>query len=137
MPTETLDDILEHYGILGMRWGVRRSDDEIAKDNKRRLTKGKPVTISKDAAEVSKARSKEKEQGIASLSNEELDMVNRRLNLETQYDRLTSERPKEITAGKKIANGLLKELGSMFANVARKEAQRLLATQVRKKLIGG
>lgn len=137
MPTETLEEVLEHYGILGMRWGVRRSDKEIARANNTRLKKGKPVTVSKDAKEVSTARTKEKKDGIAALSNAELEMVNKRLNLETQYDRLTSERPKEITRGSKIAQGLLKEVGNMSANVARSEGQRILAAQVRKKLLGG
>ena len=29
--SEELDDFLAHYGVKGMRWGVRRSDDELAR----------------------------------------------------------------------------------------------------------
>lgn len=136
MPTETLDEVLEHYGILGMRWGVRRSDEEIARDNQRRMKKGKKVTVSTDAAKVSKARSKEKEKGISSLTNQELEMVNRRLNLETQYDRLTADRPKELSTGQKVVRAILPELGNLGANVARSEGQRLLIKYLRKSVIG-
>lgn len=30
----TLDDVIEHYGVKGMKWGVRRSDEELSRSRK-------------------------------------------------------------------------------------------------------
>lgn len=138
MSTETLDDVLEHYGIKGMRWGVRRSKKEIASDNQSRLEEGKKVTPSKDAKAAAKAAKKAEKKGVDALSNDELKMLNERLGLEKRYESLTfePEPAPEISRGRKIAVGLMGEAGKLGANVARQEAQRMLAEQVRKQIIG-
>lgn len=135
-----LNDLLAHYGILGMKWGVRRSDKEIAKANRRRLTKGEPVTVSEDAKKAAASATKAEKEGVQALSNDELKDLNNRLNLQQNYERLTApppEQPPEKSRGQKVAEGLLKEIGNATANVARNEGQRILAKQVRKKILGG
>jgi hypothetical protein len=88
--TESLDDILEHYGIKGMRWGVRRTDAQLARargEKKSKKLKKTPDNMqSKDAATVKKAKAKiTKEGDTSALSNDELRAVIQRMNLETQY----------------------------------------------------
>lgn len=76
----TLEDILEHYGIRGMKWGVRRSRTQI--DN------------SPDSPEHTRARelhAKAKTSGTRKLTNKDLQDLNARLNLEQNFANLNAK----------------------------------------------
>ena len=62
---------LKHYGILGMKWGVRRTDAQIARARK-----------SQPHEDYTKAHSRK---SIKQMSNQELNERNKRLNAEKQY----------------------------------------------------
>lgn len=82
-----VDAFLEHFGILGMHWG-------------RRKVKG---PASEDHANVQAIRSKVKSaKGIHSLSNDELRTLTDRLNLESNYARLTSTEGDHVKNGEKF-----------------------------------
>lgn len=68
---------LLHYGVKGMRWGVR---------------KDKPTHGDSDKAQA--ALTKLKKEGLHSLSNEELRHLTQRLNLEVQADKLKKDSSK-------------------------------------------
>lgn len=72
------DDTIVHYGVLGMKWGVRKGGS----------SEGKRRTASKDHTTSRKLQSRKK----TSLSNRELEKVNRRLQLERTNDSLRSSR---------------------------------------------
>lgn len=93
-----MNDNVEHSGIKGMKWGVRRSRKELAK-----LRQGP----SDDAKEAHKALVKSKISGVEALSNKELNTLNNRLNLEQNYQRL-SYNPGKLKKGLDAVNGLLK-----------------------------
>lgn len=65
---------LEQYGVKGQKWGVRRD---------------RPGP-SDDAVRVEAAKSTIKRGGTQALSNKELQDVVTRMNLETQYGRLSA-----------------------------------------------
>jgi hypothetical protein len=97
--TESLDDILEHYGIKGMRWGVRRTEAQLARargeKKSGKLTKTPKNMQSKDAATVKKAKAKiTKEGDTSALSNDELRAVVQRMNLEAQYKNMGKSQQK-------------------------------------------
>lgn len=81
---------LEHHGIKGMKWGVRRSDKELAR------ARGEKVTTSEDFDKVSAAKAKGRVAGSSSLSNNEMRAINERMQLERQYAQLTAPRESKV-----------------------------------------
>jgi hypothetical protein len=91
---DTVDDFLAHFGVKGMHWGVRRGESSRAPS-------------SDDHAESVDLRKKAKSGGgIHVLSNDELQKVNTRLNLEKSYSSLT-ENTKQAAAGEKFVKNNL------------------------------
>lgn len=79
---------LQHYGVKGMKWGVRRSDPP----GDSRSNPGPPVPrASSDATGAAKAIGKaDSAGGIHVLSNQELQQAITRMNLERNYHNLMS-----------------------------------------------
>ena len=80
-----MNNELYHYGILGMKWGVRRSRQDSGSSIKR--SRSKP---SIDPS-YKKAHTKKK---IKYMSDNELKEINKRLNLEKNYRDLTRHKSK-------------------------------------------
>jgi hypothetical protein len=122
---ETTKDILEHYGIKGMRWGVRRTLSEL-QGNKSPFSKTKdektPITITfkpgekivtsggtkadtvDEAKQVAIARQKARASGTQALTNQEMQLVVSRMNLEQQFKKLN---PREKTIVEKVIDQLI------------------------------
>jgi len=79
---------LTHYGVKGMKWGVRRSDAQLASAR----SAPKPQ-LSEDARNVSKLNAKIQTKGTGSLSNQEMRQFLERMDLEQRYSRMMSEPP--------------------------------------------
>ena len=79
---------LKHYGVLGMKWGIRKDRSSSAARRKAK-TRG----WSKDAKEVHRIKGKK----VSALTNAELKKANERMNLERNYRNLNRS---------KIAKGL-------------------------------
>lgn len=95
---ETLEEVLEHHGIKGMKWGVRR----------KRGADGR-VDASPDAARAHEYHTTARTKGSHALTNQELQHLVTRMNLEQQYSRLAGESPGKarIKKGQKAAKGIL------------------------------
>lgn len=85
-------DELMHYGILGMKWGVRRSKAQLARARK------KEANQEPDHEDYTKAHTPK---SIRAMSTDELNSRNKRLQAENQYKKLT----KKTSKGKKIIDG--------------------------------
>jgi hypothetical protein len=107
----TTEDVLEHYGIKGMRWGVRRSRQQIDSDSA-------DVTAKKSAqAKIAAKKTTDV------LSNQELAALNNRLNLEANYRQLTTKEKaaapqSAMSKGGKWAGNFAKDVANQQAKNA-------------------
>ena len=90
------ENFLEHFGIKGMKWGIRR-----------RLGRGK----SKSSKEVAKT-----------LTNTELKKRITRLNMEKQYSDLAKSPPSSVAKGAKIVGGIVGTAAKQTTQAAANEA---------------
>lgn len=101
---------ISHYGVKGMRWGVRRADPGGSSS-----VASKPAPrprMSEDAKSVERAFSKINRGGTDALSNHELQGLVTRLNLEQQYQRLSSSpTPQQANAMNAGHNAVKQMLG--------------------------
>lgn len=98
------NDILVHYGIKGMKWGVRRTEAQLARA---RGNKSSSETESEDYKKAHSSKS------VKSMSDAELRNRLNRLQMEQQYERLN---PQTVNRGKEIVNKILKA-GTTVATV--------------------
>jgi hypothetical protein len=101
--TAEVDDFIQHFGVKGMKWGVRRDRG------------GSPHPVSADAHATAHHLATVKAHGTGALSNEELKHLVTRLGLEEQHGRLN---PKQVSTGQKIVSELL----GVGSNVAKQQA---------------
>ena len=100
-----VEDFLKHHGVKGMHWGVRRS---VRTSSGSSMSKTKSHT-SADAAKAKEFRNTAKKSGTHALSNQELQHLVNRMNLEQQYKRLSSStgNKAKIQKGHKAAKEII------------------------------
>ena len=117
--SEAGKEFLEHFGVRGMRWGVRKdrtplpiapSAQSVVKRNKNIKTKittegGHNHPATEDALKVAATRQKMRKSGTAALSNKELKELQERLNLEVNVTRLDVQTT--TSPGRKFVNKFL------------------------------
>ena len=83
---ETGGDSLEHYGVKGMKWGIRKDRSSKSSGTKKKSSRSEARTKKKRAAAATKAASNPK-----NMTNEELRRRNERMRLEQEYKRLKKQ----------------------------------------------
>lgn len=104
---------LAHYGVLGMKWGVRR----------------KSRTPSADSAKVKAIRKKK----VNEMSNQELRDANNRLQLEKQYKDLTKKQNLG-QLGKKAVKTFIGTAGTITAVTAAYATYKKTGNQILDKI---
>ncbi len=102
------EKFVEHYGVKGMQWGVRRS--------KKQLSRG----ISKSG------------RSVKDVSDDELRKIVNRLQMEKQYKSLTSKNSNSLT--KTIIKSGATFAAGIGLNVARTQIQNALSAQIAEKM---
>lgn len=96
------DDFLAHYGIKGMKWGVRRkrgSDGRVkgsgGRDADGRLQPGQPRAKSFDANQADKLKKKR----ISEMTNSEIKQLSERLRIEQELKQLKAKDSNKLKSG--------------------------------------
>lgn len=130
-----LDDFLEHYGVPGMKWGVRKrigdAKGRVKSELKERTStettvRAKPGQIVRVVGgnkrlpheDAVKARTSEqiaKRSTLDALSNKDLQHLVQRMNLEQQYRQMAVKETRKSAALKWTEN-LLSEKGDLLFN---------------------
>lgn len=106
-----MNDFLAHYGILGMKWGRRKSVP---------------------SADHAKAQGLKKKK-ISEMSNEELRILTTRIQLERQYKSLN---PGKISNGKRIVSNIITNVGQITATAAAITSAYKLGKKIYQNLTG-
>lgn len=85
-----VENFLEHYGVKGMQWGVRK------------------VSRSKTVSDDHKRAKELRKRKLSSLSNQEIKTLNERRNLEENHARLN---PNIVRRGERHTRGIVATIG--------------------------
>lgn len=104
-----MENELYHFGIKGMRWGVRRyqnPDGSLTNAGKKRLSKGH--TSNEETESSNKPSSKSSPtKTVKDMSDDELSQAITRIQLEEKYKSLS---PKNVSKGKKFVDTVVNDI---------------------------
>lgn len=94
-----VEEILEHYGVKGMKWGIRKGKW----GRKAKIEKNGPAN---DAKSAHRSYVRAKNSGVEALTTKELRALNERLQLEKKYTEL-SYNPSRLEKGQQVVKRIL------------------------------
>ena len=102
---------LMHYGVPGMKWGVRRTPAQLGRkktsSSKSLFEKKKPKPKPKAKSESSKKETAPKPKSVKEMSDDELNAAIRRMQLEQTYASLS---PQKVSTGKAVTKRILNNI---------------------------
>lgn len=118
--SDVSDNTLTHYGVPGMRWGVRkRSSGGSSSSGRTKKKKSIADKLRKPDSEDHKVARKLQKVKLEKLSNDEIKTLTKRLDLEKKYKDLN---PTDVKRGYNLAKGALAVAGTATAIYALKDS---------------
>lgn len=117
MSSETVANILEHHGVKGMKWGVRKKRNESAR-----------------AKQFGSGKTRFKDAKVKDLSEEEINKRIKRMELEKRYSDLNKSKKK---AGSDYVSTILSNSGKSAAGAAVGTGVSFLVGRALKQRFGG
>lgn len=135
------DDYLAHYGVLGMKWGVRRTAAQLGNhvrtkrtQVKRKQSLAKARATREKNRKAAAKRQKLLDKGLLSpkkMTDEELKAKIERLNLEKEFKKSMADARGD--GGKKYVTDILKKIGeNTLTNLGTQAATHIVGEAINK-----
>lgn len=133
MPEKDIDDVLAHHGIKGQKWGVRRTQASLARagegikranelepDKLYVSGKGRRTRVSSgEAARAQGLATVAKKHGASTLSNRDLEFLNKRIQLQATYTKLNPKQKSKVAQIIETVNQIDKKTGRLASNAVK------------------
>lgn len=115
-----MSEVLKHYGIKGMKWGVRRTPEQLGHATARKQPSGENKPAKKVPSKKTPGKSA---RSSSSLSDDELQKRINRLNMEERYEDLVARQKARENTGfkvtaKKLIRNAAEDLGKQLLSKA-------------------
>lgn len=126
-------NFLSHYGRKGMKWGVRRSDAQLARESGKGQNDDNPSKAKPAADKTTSTKGLSKKTDTSKLSDAQLKAAVNRLNMEQQYAKLT-ERKSIAEKGAEFLTGVaVNVVRQQLTAVVNDRASQVIGAQLKKK----
>lgn len=115
-----MENTLVHYGVLGMKWGVRRTPEQLARAKGKTPAQKKTASVQKKVVAKSAAKTSSsnfEKKTSSELTNDELKEKIARLELEKRYKELAKSTipPPKSSKGKEFVTRVIEKSGENIA----------------------
>jgi hypothetical protein len=121
------EDIIEHFGVKGMKWGVRKAPD------KSRSASNWKARKDKERAAKEKTKSSSSKPSAKKMTDDELKSAIARMQLEKQYSQLVRETV-PLTKGQAFTRASKDILVQVTKEVAKEATKAVVKNEVQKRL---
>lgn len=141
-----MDEELYHYGVKGMKWGIRRTPAQLGHTTGTKKKKSGPSVLSKAKTAISNrreaskrkkveasAKKSQKKKRLSEMSDDELQARIKRLELEKRYRDLT---PKQTHRGRDFVSRVLESSAENIAKQATTYAMGSAVNAILKDITG-